>query len=77
MSLQQLPPELLIKLPGYLHSLADFMSLRQTCHRLRICCDAAPSSHLRNLAARDFGYAPYWPRHVEILSPEIRRLLEL
>lgn len=52
MEILQLPTELLLSLPQYLHNIEDFTNLSSTCRTFRrVCSDASPNTILRLAAA--------------------------
>ncbi|KAL8790088.1 MAG: hypothetical protein Q9213_000790 [Squamulea squamosa] len=52
MKILDLPPELLLQVPQYLHNIEDFISLSSSCRAFRkVCSDTSPKTILRLAAA--------------------------
>ncbi|KAJ7234309.1 hypothetical protein B0H12DRAFT_162361 [Mycena haematopus] len=75
MSLDKLPPELLLDLPRHLHSIEDLCSLFSTCRTLyRACADPSPKIVLR--LAADSGRIFFRPHPHLLLAAVARQLAD-
>ncbi|KAJ7213724.1 hypothetical protein B0H12DRAFT_1242252 [Mycena haematopus] len=75
MSLDTLPPELLLDLPQHLHSIEDLYSLFSTCRTLyRACADPSPQIVLR--LAADSGRIFFRPHPHLLLAATARQLAD-